>query len=66
MSDGMRLKELSIMPAPHGGFVVWSRNGYNIMNDRFDGRELLFAGSLADAVEFLRADLSSPSDPPGA
>jgi hypothetical protein len=48
---------LIIIPAEHGGFVVMM----DIGSDRL--RPLLFAGSLGDTLEFLRARLSQQSDP---
>lgn len=50
--------ELNIMSAECGGFVVLAPGSYDVSRDRAIGRLLLFAGSLTDCLEFMRARLA--------
>ena len=59
------MNALTIMPAEHGGFVVMQGGAYDAHSDRMTGRVLMFAGSLADCLEYLRATLGEtpPTQP---
>lgn len=51
------MSALTIAPAEHGGFVVWSEASYG---DRAHyARPMLFAGSLTDCLEFVRSQLAT-------
>lgn len=61
MADSARAyQELKIRAADHGGFVVWTP-------PRFDPEAPggpLYAGSLADCLAFMGAELGKPTDAP--
>jgi hypothetical protein len=53
------MNTLEIVPAEHGGFIVLTGSRYSDAG-RFSPP--LFAGSLADCLEFMRDRLSAPKD----
>lgn len=50
---------LTISPADHGGYVVWSDPRFS---ERDFARSMLFAGSLTDALEFMRKTLAEQAE----
>lgn len=52
---------LSITPAEHGGYVVFSGAG-DSFSERGYARAMLFAGSLTDAMEFMRKTLAEQAE----
>jgi hypothetical protein len=51
---------LTITPADHGGYVVWSDARFG--DERHYPRAMLFAGSLTDALDFMRKTLAEQAE----